>query len=81
MAPTPTTEFKTTLGQNSYLSLGLVLALVGGALVAGQRLERLNLSEKTLNDLSQTVERLATNVDSLTKRVERIQTCPTTTGR
>lgn len=58
MAPTPTTEHRTALGQNSYLSLGLVLALLAGAVAFGQGLERLNSIEDKVDRLSATVERL-----------------------
>jgi hypothetical protein len=58
MAPTPTTEYKTALGPNSYLSLGLVLALLAGAVAFGQGLERLNSIEDKVDRLSATVERL-----------------------
>ncbi|MCO4101061.1 MAG: hypothetical protein HEQ38_17040 [Gemmatimonas sp.] len=67
MAPTPTTEYKTALGQNSYLSLGLVLALLAGAVAFGQGLERLNSIED--------------KVDRLSATVERLQMAPNSTGR
>ena len=67
MAPTPTAEFKSTIGQNSYVSLGLVLALLAGAVAFGQGLERLKTIEK--------------KVDELTADVKRLQTGPSSTGR
>ena len=67
MAPTPTTEFRTTIGQNSYVSFGLVLALLAGAVAFGQGLERLKTIEK--------------KVDELTVDVKRLQTTASSTGR
>jgi hypothetical protein len=67
MAPTSTTEYKTALGPNSYLSLGLVLALLAGAVAFGQGLERLNSIED--------------KVDRLSATVERLQMAPNSTGR
>ncbi len=67
MAPTPTTEHRTAIGQSSFVSVGLMLSLLFGAAVAGQAWERLN-----------TVER---RVDKLATDVERLQTGPSSTGR
>jgi hypothetical protein len=52
MAPTPTTEMRAALGQNSYVSLGLVAALVTGAIFYGRQLERLDAIDKQLSELS-----------------------------
>ncbi len=68
MAPTPTTEFKTTtIGQNSYISVGLLGALLMGAVAFGQGLERLKAIEK--------------KVDELAVDVKRLQSGPSSTGR
>ncbi|MCO4101741.1 MAG: hypothetical protein HEQ38_20580 [Gemmatimonas sp.] len=68
MAPTPTTEMRTALGQNSYLSLGLVLALLAGAVAFGQGLERLNSIEKKVDELAVDVKRLQTSAPTSTGR-------------
>lgn len=67
MAPTPTSEHKSAIGQNSYVSLGLVIALLTGAVAFGQGLERLKTIEK--------------KVDELTVDVKRLQSGPSSTGR
>ena len=66
MAPT-TSEYKSAIGQHSYVSLGLVIALLTGAVAFGQGLERLKTIEK--------------KVDELAMDVKRLQTGPTSTGR
>jgi hypothetical protein len=67
MAPTPTSEYKSAIGQNSYVSLGLVIALLTGAVAFGQGLERLKTIEK--------------KVDELTVDLKRLQSGPSSTGR
>ena len=67
MAPTPTSEYKSAIGQNSYVSLGLVIALLTGAVAFGQGLERLKTIEK--------------KVDELAMDVKRLQSGPSSTGR
>lgn len=67
MAPTTTSEYKSAIGQNSYVSLGLVIALLTGAVAFGQGLERLKTIEK--------------KVDELTMDVKRLQSGPSSTGR
>lgn len=48
----PTQELRTSLGQNSYVSIGLVITLVIGAMFYGRQLQRLDAIEKQLSDLS-----------------------------
>jgi hypothetical protein len=48
----PTTELRSTLGQNSYVSLGLVVTLVVGAMFYGRQLQRLDAIESQLRDLA-----------------------------
>ena len=48
----PTTELRATLGQNSYVSLGLVVTLVVGAMFYGRQLQRLDAIESQLRDLT-----------------------------
>ncbi len=48
----PTTETRTALGQNSYVSVGLVTALVMAALFYGRQLQRLDAIESQLRELS-----------------------------
>ena len=67
MAPTPTSEYKSAINQNSYVSMGLVIALLTGAVAFGQGLERLKTIEK--------------KVDELTVDVKRLQSGPSSTGR
>ena len=58
MAPTSTTEYRTAIGPGSFVSVGLVLSLLFGAVVAGQAWERLRSIEDKVARLSATVERL-----------------------
>ena len=51
MAPTPTAELRTSLGQHSYVSIGLVVALVTGAMFYGRQLERLDAIESQVREL------------------------------
>jgi hypothetical protein len=62
MAPTPTSELRTSIGQNSYVSIGLVIALVTGAVLFGRQLERLDKIEQSLMDLSAEVRELRRDV-------------------
>lgn len=66
----PTTELRTTLGQNSYVSLGLVLALLAGATVFGRQMQRLDGIEAQLRDVSAEV-----------REIRSFVVRPTSTGR
>lgn len=48
----PTTETHRAIGQNSYVSVGLVTALIVGAMFYGRQLQRLDGIESQLRDLS-----------------------------
>lgn len=49
---------RTALGQNSYVSVGLVTALVMAALFYGRQLQRLDAIENQLRELSAEVREL-----------------------
>ena len=50
MAPT-TGETRVALSQNSFVSVGVMLALVGGAMLFGRQLQRLDSIESELREL------------------------------
>jgi hypothetical protein len=62
MPTSPTSELRTSIGQNSYVSIGLVIALVTGAMLFGRQLERLDKIEQSLMDLSAEVRELRRDV-------------------
>jgi hypothetical protein len=65
MPTSPTAELRTSIGQNSYVSIGLVIALVTGAVLFGRQLERLDKIEQSLTDLSADVRELRRDVRQL----------------
>lgn len=59
MPPAETREYKSTaIGQHSYISVGLVVSLVLGAMFYGKQLQRLDSIEAKLTDLSADVREL-----------------------
>jgi hypothetical protein len=65
--PPETREYKTAaaIGQNSYVSIGLVASLVLGAMFYGKQLQRLDSIEAKLTELSADVRELRKVVPSL----------------
>lgn len=54
----PTTELRAAIGQNSYVSVGLVTALIVGAMFYGRQLQRLDSIEGELRELSADVREI-----------------------
>ncbi|MFN8996595.1 MAG: hypothetical protein ACK5X3_23445 [Pseudomonadota bacterium] len=59
---TSTGELRTSLGQNSYVSVGLVIALVTGAVLFGRQIQRLDAIEQRIADLSTEVREMRRDV-------------------
>lgn len=55
MTMPPTSETRVSIGPSSYVSLGLVLSLIVGALFYGRQLQRLDSIEAQLRELSSEV--------------------------
>lgn len=62
----PTTETRAAIGQNSYVSVGLVTALVVGAMFYGRQLQRLDGIENQLRDLHTEVREIQVSLRSQT---------------
>lgn len=60
----PTTETRTAIGHNSYLTFGLAAALFAGALFAGRSMEKLDSMEKKLDKVVVDVEHLKQSIPS-----------------
>lgn len=64
--PPETREYKTAaIGQNSYVSIGLVVSLVLGAMFYGKQLQRLDSIEAKLTEITADVRELRKAVPSL----------------
>lgn len=64
--PPETREYKTAaIGQNSYVSIGLLVSLVLGAMFYGKQLQRLDSIEAKLTEITADVRELRKAVPSL----------------
>ena len=66
----PTSDYRAAIGQNSYVSIGLVIALLAGATVFGRQMQRLDGIEAQLRDVSAEV-----------REIRSFVVRPTSTGR
>ena len=77
MAPTTGESRTITVSQNSYVSIGLMLALVGGAMLFGRQLQRLDVLEaaqqQTRQEVTTELRELRAEVRDLRGAVVRTQ--------
>ena len=77
MAPTTGESRPITVSQNSYVSIGLMLALVGGAMLFGRQLQRLDVLEaaqqQTRQEVTTELRELRAEVRDLRGAVVRTQ--------
>ena len=65
--PPETRDYKTAaIGQNSYVSIGLVTALIVGAMFYGRQLQRLDSIENELRELRSEVREIRGSLRSQT---------------